>query len=160
MTRIDFKNSEDIVDIWLWKYFMKLLGSEPCISNTLTCELLMQFCHCAMILVLKQYWIFFWFTMNNIQFHSYFGKLTVSWKFPNYSMFCEMLIIMQGCQTQTGPVDPTQATLNWVEIRFFKGNLWFNHFKYKNFQIGVVEGQNQGSVGQCYMEIPKLQHVL
>jgi len=55
-------------------------------------------------------------------------------------MFCEMLIIMQGCQTQTGSVDPTWATLNWVEIWFFKGKLWFSHFKYKNFQIGVGEG--------------------
>jgi len=31
---------------------MKLHGSELCISNTLTYELLMWFCHCAMILVI------------------------------------------------------------------------------------------------------------
>ena len=33
-----------------------------------------------------------------------------------------------------------QVTLNRVEIRFFKWNLQFNHFKYKKFQIGVGEG--------------------
>ena len=31
---------------------MKLLGSELCISNTLTCDLLVWFCRCAMILVI------------------------------------------------------------------------------------------------------------
>ena len=52
MTRNGFEDFENIADIWLLKYFMKLLGSELCISNTLTCELLMWFCHCAMILVI------------------------------------------------------------------------------------------------------------
>ena len=52
MTRNSLKDFENIVAIWLLKYFMKLLGSELCISNTLTCVLLMWFCHCAMILVI------------------------------------------------------------------------------------------------------------
>ena len=52
MTGNGFEDFENIVDIWLLKYFMKLLGSELCISNTLTCDLLMWFCHCAMILVI------------------------------------------------------------------------------------------------------------
>ena len=52
MTRNGFEDFENIMDVWLLKYFMKLLGSELYISNTLTCELLMWFCHCAMILVI------------------------------------------------------------------------------------------------------------
>ena len=52
MTRNSLEDFENIVAIWLLKYFMKLLGSELCISNTLTCELLMWFCHCAMISVI------------------------------------------------------------------------------------------------------------
>ena len=52
MTRNSLENFGNIVSIWLFKYFMKLLGSELCISNTLTCELLMWFCHCAMISVI------------------------------------------------------------------------------------------------------------
>ena len=51
MTRNSLEDFENIVAILLLKYFMKLLGSELCISNTLTCELLMWFCHGAMILV-------------------------------------------------------------------------------------------------------------
>ena len=58
MTRNSLEDFENIVVIWLLKYFMKLLGSELCISNTLTCELLMWFSHCAMILVtnLSMWW--------------------------------------------------------------------------------------------------------
>ena len=52
MTRNSLEDFENIVAIWLLKYFMKLLGSELCISNTLTCELLAWFCHCVMILVI------------------------------------------------------------------------------------------------------------
>ena len=52
MTRNGFEDFENIVDIWLLKYFTKLLGSELWISNTLTCEFLMWFCHCAMILMI------------------------------------------------------------------------------------------------------------
>ena len=52
MTRNGFEDFENIVNTWLLKYFRKLLGSELCISNTLTCELLAWFCHCAMILVI------------------------------------------------------------------------------------------------------------
>ena len=52
MTRNSLKDFENVVAICLFKYFMKLLGSEQCISNTLTCELLMYFCHCAMIYVI------------------------------------------------------------------------------------------------------------
>ena len=52
MTRNSLEDFENIVAIWLFKYFMKILGSELCISNTLTCELLIWFCHCAMILVI------------------------------------------------------------------------------------------------------------
>ena len=52
MTRNGFEDLENIMDIWLLKYFIKLLGSELYISNTLTCELLMWICHCAMILVI------------------------------------------------------------------------------------------------------------
>ena len=52
MSRNSSKDFENIVAIWLLKYFMKLLGSELCISNTLTCELLTWFCHCAMILAI------------------------------------------------------------------------------------------------------------
>ena len=48
MTRNSLEEFENIVAIWLLKYFMKLLRSELCISNTLTCKLLMWFCHCAM----------------------------------------------------------------------------------------------------------------
>ena len=51
-TRNSLEDFENIVAIWLLKYFMKLLGNELCISNTLTCELLAWFCHCAMILVI------------------------------------------------------------------------------------------------------------
>ena len=50
MIRNSLEDIENIVAIWLLKYFMKLLGSELCISIILTCELLMWFCHCAMIL--------------------------------------------------------------------------------------------------------------
>ena len=52
MTRNSLEDFENILAIWLLKYFMKLLESELCISNTLTCEPLMWFCHCAMILVI------------------------------------------------------------------------------------------------------------
>ena len=52
MSRNSLEDFENIVAIWLLKYFMKLLGSELCILNTLTCELLTWFCHCAMILVI------------------------------------------------------------------------------------------------------------
>ena len=52
MTRNSLEDFENIVAIWLLKYFMKLLRSELCILNTLTCELLTWFCHCAMILVI------------------------------------------------------------------------------------------------------------
>ena len=52
MTRNGFEDLENIMYIWLLKYFMKLLGSELYISNTLTCELLMLIYHCAMILVI------------------------------------------------------------------------------------------------------------
>ena len=52
MTRNSLEDFENIVAIWLLKYFMKLFGSELCILNTLTCELLTWFCHCAMILVI------------------------------------------------------------------------------------------------------------
>ena len=52
MSRNSLEEFENIVVIWLLKYFMKLLGSELCILNTLTCELLTWFCHCAMILVI------------------------------------------------------------------------------------------------------------
>ena len=52
MTRNSLEDFENIVAIWLLKYFVKLLESELCISNTLTCELLAWFCHCAMILVI------------------------------------------------------------------------------------------------------------
>ena len=52
MIRNGFANFENTVDIWLLKYFMKLLESELCILNTLACELLMWFCHCALILVI------------------------------------------------------------------------------------------------------------
>ena len=45
----DFKN---IVDIWLLKYLMKLLGSKLYILNTLTCELSMWVCPYAMMLVI------------------------------------------------------------------------------------------------------------
>ena len=34
MTRNSLEDFENIVAIWLLKYFMKLLGSELCISNT------------------------------------------------------------------------------------------------------------------------------
>ena len=52
LTRNGFEDFENIADIWLFKYFMKLFGSGLCISNTLTCEFLMWFCHFAMILVI------------------------------------------------------------------------------------------------------------
>ena len=52
MTRNGFEDFKNIVDIWLLQYFMKLLGSELCILNTLICEVLMWFCHCSMILVI------------------------------------------------------------------------------------------------------------
>ena len=39
-TRNSLEDFENIVAIWLLKYFMKLLWSELYISNTLTCELL------------------------------------------------------------------------------------------------------------------------
>ena len=52
MTRNGFEDLENIVDIWLLKYFMKLLGSKLYVSNTLTCELLMWIFHFAMILVI------------------------------------------------------------------------------------------------------------
>ena len=53
MTRNGFEDFENIMDVWLLKYFMKLLGSELYVSNTLTCEFFfMWFCHCAMILVI------------------------------------------------------------------------------------------------------------
>ena len=52
MTRNSLEDFEYIVAIWLLKYFMKLLGSELYISNTLTYEFLMWFCHYAMILVI------------------------------------------------------------------------------------------------------------
>ena len=52
MTRNGFEDFENIMNVWLLKYFMKLIGSELYISNTLTCEFLMWFCHCAMILVI------------------------------------------------------------------------------------------------------------
>ena len=52
LTRNDFLDFENIVDIWLLKYFMKLLESGLCISNTLTCELLRWVCPGAIILVI------------------------------------------------------------------------------------------------------------
>ena len=52
MTRNSLEDFENIMNIWLLKYFMKLLGSELYISNTLACELFMWICHCGMILVI------------------------------------------------------------------------------------------------------------
>ena len=52
MTRNGFEDFENIVNTWLLKYFMKLLGSELCVSNTLTCELLMWVCPCDIILAI------------------------------------------------------------------------------------------------------------
>ena len=52
MSRNSLEDFENIVTIWLLKYFMKLLESELCILNTLTCELLTWFCHCVMIFVI------------------------------------------------------------------------------------------------------------
>ena len=57
MIRNSLEDLVNIVAIWLFKYFMKLLRSEQCTSNTLTCELLMWFCHCAMISVIT---LFVW----------------------------------------------------------------------------------------------------
>ena len=52
MTRSGFEDFKNIVDICLLQYFMKLLRSEHCILNTLTCEVLMWFCNRSMILVI------------------------------------------------------------------------------------------------------------
>ena len=52
LTRNAFEGFENIVDIWLLKYFMKLLQSELSVLNTLTCEILMWFCPCSMTLVI------------------------------------------------------------------------------------------------------------
>ena len=52
MTRNGFEDFENIVDIWLLKYLVKLLGSKLCIWIHLTCELLMWVCPYAMMLVI------------------------------------------------------------------------------------------------------------
>ena len=52
MTRSGFEDFKNIVDICLLQHFMKLLRSEHCILNTLTCEVLMWFCIRSMILVI------------------------------------------------------------------------------------------------------------
>ena len=46
MTRNSLENFENIVAIWLLKYFMKLLGRELCISNTLWAfDMVLSLCH-------------------------------------------------------------------------------------------------------------------
>ena len=52
MTRNGFGDFENIVDIWLLKYVMKLLGSELSVLKTLACELSMWFFPCAVTLVI------------------------------------------------------------------------------------------------------------
>ena len=52
LTRNGFEEFENIVNIWLLKYLMKLLGSKLCIWIHLTCVLLMRVCPCAMMLVI------------------------------------------------------------------------------------------------------------
>ena len=49
-----FEGFVNIVDIWLLKYFIKLLGIKLCILIYLTCELLIWICPCAMILALQK----------------------------------------------------------------------------------------------------------
>ena len=55
MTRNGFGDFENIEDIWLLKYFMKLLRSELSVLNTLTCELSMWFCPCSVTLVISPF---------------------------------------------------------------------------------------------------------
>ena len=56
MTRNGFEDFENIVDIWLLKYLMKLQGSKLCIWKHLTCELLMWVCPCDNVLATTSLW--------------------------------------------------------------------------------------------------------
>ena len=149
LTRNGFEDFENIVDIWLLKFFMKLLRSELCVLNTLTYELLMWFFPCAMTLVMtssvwrlrlcddpayvtttlvwrpchvalgevssfemvldifySSQWIIYSFIviLGSLVLHYFYQSYCVveeiyfaefKWKFPNYCMFCKMLIIIK-----------------------------------------------------------------
>ena len=55
LTRNAFEGFENIVDIWLLKYLMKVLGSKLYILNTFNLWVFMWVCPCAVMLVITSF---------------------------------------------------------------------------------------------------------